>query len=198
MNAGDERYLTADEERLLLEIARDTLDAWVQQRQRLDLAGYALTPAILERHGAFVTLTNQGELRGCVGYAANRAPLGETVRDNAINASSRDARFPAVTADELEDIRIEVSALTPGDTPESPFKVIRDPREIVIGRDGLCIQFDGARTGLLLPQVPGHHGWNVEQFLVAVCRKAQLPDNAWRDPRARLFRFSAQVFSEPE
>jgi AmmeMemoRadiSam system protein A len=198
MMLPSEHYLTIDEEALLLRIARETLSAWVRDGLKVDVSAYPLTPALCEKHGAFVTLTRQGELRGCVGYAANRAPLAESVRDNTINAASRDVRFPSIQLEEIDRIRIEVSALTPGDTVESPFKVVASIDEIEIGRDGLCIQFEGARAGLLLPQVPGHYGWDRQQFLNAVCRKAMLPEGSWRDPRAKLFRFSAQVFCEPE
>jgi len=195
---SSEQYLTPDEEKLLLRIARDTLDAWVRDGRKIDTAAYPLTSTLKEKHGAFVTLTDQGELRGCVGYAANRAPLAETVRDNTINAASRDPRFSSVQSGELESVRIEISALTPGDTLESPFKAVQIIDEIEIGRDGLCIQFDGAKSGLLLPQVPGHYGWDRSQFLSALCRKAQLPEGSWNDPMAKLFRFSAQVFREPQ
>lgn len=194
MNTED--YLTKEEERLLLRVARDAVVAAVQDKRRLDVASYSLTPTLLEKHGAFVTLRNQGELRGCIGYTASRVSLAEAVRDNAINAATQDFRFSPVTADELDSLSVEVSALTPGDTPGTPFKSVKDVSEIEIGRDGLYIEIPPNRGGLLLPQVPVEHGWDIDTFLAATCRKAGYPEDAWRDPRAQLYRFSAQVFSD--
>ncbi len=193
---NSEHYLSREEEAILLQIARDTLEAWVRSGKRLSLESYPLTPTLQEKHGAFVTLRNRGELRGCIGYTANREPLADTVRDNTINAASNDFRFPPVRPGELDDITIEISALTPGDTPDSPFKRVHSIDEIVIGRDGLYIEKPPSRGGLLLPQVAVEQGWDVPQFLSAVCRKAGYPDKAWEHENARLYRFSAQVFSE--
>ena len=195
---GSEHYLTKDEERLLLAIARDALEAWVRRGERLSLEPYTLTETLRSPHGAFVTLRRHGALRGCIGHTVSRESLVESVRDNAINASSRDPRFEPVQADELPEISIEISALTPGDSPDSPFKRVEDISEILIGRDGLFIERPPERGGLLLPQVATDQHWNVGQFLTAVCMKAGYPDGTWRDPNARLYRFSAQVFGEGE
>lgn len=193
-----EDYLTPEEERTLLQIARDSLDAWVLRGERLSLKPYALTETLRSLHGAFVTLRRHGTLRGCIGHTAGRESLAESVRDNAINAASRDPRFEPVQPEELPEVSIEVSALTPGDNPDTPFKRVNDISEIVIGRDGLYIELPPERGGLLLPQVATDQHWNVDQFLRAVCMKAGYPDGTWRDPRARLYRFSAQVFGESE
>jgi AmmeMemoRadiSam system protein A len=192
----DEHYLTHAEERLLLRVARDTLTEWVRGGRRLEITEYALTPALQEKHGAFVTLRIAGELRGCVGYPANIEPLAVAVRDNTINAATRDLRFAPVAPHEVPAIEIEISALTPGDTPASPFKRVHRISEIVIGRDGLYIEHPPAKGGLLLPQVAVEHGWNVGQFLEATCRKAGYPDRQWDKPGTLIYRFSAQVFSE--
>ncbi len=192
-----EHFLTWEEERLLLQIARDTLEAWVRRGERLDPESYPLTDTLRERHGAFVTLRKRGQLRGCIGHTVNREPLANSVRDNAINAASRDPRFEPVAPEELRQITVEVSALTPGDTADTPFKRVHDMSEICIGRDGLFIERPPERGGLLLPQVATDQHWNVEQFLRAVCMKAGYPEGSWREPDVRLYRFSAQVFSEP-
>jgi AmmeMemoRadiSam system protein A len=97
-----------------------------------------------------------------------------------------DPRFPPVTAEELPHLAYEISVL-------SPLRPVADPEEIVIGRDGLFL-LAGERTGLLLPQVPVERGWHREAFLRAICLKAGLPEDAWRWPDARLFRFEAEVF----
>jgi AmmeMemoRadiSam system protein A len=193
-----EHYLTREEEQLLLRIARDALDAWLHGRGPLALDAYSLTDAVREKHGAFVTLRNGPSLRGCIGHISNAAPLAAAVRDNAVNAATGDPRFEPVTAAELPALTIEVSALTPGDTPESPFRRVGALSEIVIGRDGLYIERAGSRGGLLLPQVATEQAWDVPAFLSAVCRKAGYPDRAWEQPDVTLYRFSAQVFSEGE
>jgi AmmeMemoRadiSam system protein A len=196
MNTATEDYLTREEEQILLRIGRDTLVSWVHRGEVPALEQYPLTPALREKHAAFVTLRERGQLRGCVGYTANIEPLAKTVQENTINAATRDTRFPPVDSSELDDIVIEISALTPGDAPETPFKEIHDHNEIVIGRDGLYISKPGTRGGLLLPQVPVEQRWGVPEFLAAVCRKAGYPDYAWQEPGVKLCRFSAQVFSE--
>ncbi len=192
----DEAFLTGQEGQLLLDIARDTLQEWTIRRATPPLERYELPPNLLNKHAAFVTLRNQGELRGCVGYTANTEPLAAAVRHNTVNAASKDTRFPPVEASELPDIAIEISVLTPGDTPETPFKRVRDAGEIVIGRDGLYVAQTGSKGGLLLPQVAVEEDWDRDAFLSAVCRKAGYTPNAWRDPDTRIYRFSAQVFSE--
>ncbi len=197
MDETSDFYLTDDEERLLLRIARDSLDAWATKEKRLSLEGYALTQGLREKHGAFVTLRRGKELRGCIGYTKSIEPLCETVRDNTINAAARDPRFPPITEEELDEIRIEISALRPGDTPDSPFIAVQSTDEIVIGRDGLYLDHAGPRGGgLLLPQVAVEQGWDTEQFLDAVCKKAGAESGAWQFPGNKLFRFSAQVFHE--
>lgn len=198
MTDTSENYLTNDEEALLLKIARATLEAHLKGQPRADLDALPPTPALRERHGAFVTLRHGGELRGCIGYTANEMPLVKAVEENAVNAATRDYRFPSVTAAELPDITIEISALTPGDSPETPFKKVRDISEIVIGRDGLYIERPPERGGILLPQVAVEQGWDVPTFLSAVCRKAGYPNHSWETPGYVLYRFSAQVFSERE
>jgi len=195
-NELNEHFMDEQEEQALLQIARNTLEAFVRTGRVPDVDEAALSPHLLERHGAFVTLRRHGELRGCIGYTSNHMPVTQAVQDNTVNAASRDPRFHSVRPEELPEIVIEISVLTPGDSPETPFKRVHDISEIVIGRDGLYIEKGYLRGGLLLPQVPVEQGWIVAQFLSAVCRKAGYADGAWRDPDAKLYRFSAQVFSE--
>ncbi len=196
MTTADETFLSQEDGALLLRVARRTLETWVEEGRLLSVEGLELPKPLLEKRGAFVTLRRGPCLRGCVGYTANIKPLAEAVRDNTINAASRDSRFEPVKAGELPEITIELSALTPGDSPESPMRAVQSIDEIVIGRDGVCIERYGEKGGLLLPQVAAEHGWGVEEFLDAVCHKAGYPPGAWRDPAYRLYRFSAQVFSE--
>lgn len=192
----DEHYLTKAEEISLLAVARDSLEVFVRREERLNLNELELSDTLWEPHGAFVTLRRDLELRGCIGFARNEKPLAEAVRDSAVSSASTDPRFRPIGESELHEVWIEVSALTPGDRPETPFRRVRDLDEIVIGRDGLFLERPSNRGGLLLPQVATDNGWNQEQFLTALCRKAGVEDGAWDDPENRLFRFSAQVFCE--
>lgn len=197
MTAPGTPFLDEAEQRLLLRIARDSLRAYVLTGERIALEPYPLTPALQARHGAFVTLRHGGMLRGCIGYTRGMESLAETVRDNAINAATRDPRFPPVTPAELDEVKIEISALCPGETPDSPFIAVHDVSEIEIGRDGLYLENAGPHGGgLLLPQVPVEQGWSLNEYLAGICRKAGVTDGAWQLPDAKLYRFAAQVFGE--
>ena len=196
MTETDEHFLSKEEERLLLKIARETLEIYIRENRVASLEDYQLTNPLRDAHGAFVTLHRGGQLRGCIGYIANTMPLAEAVRENVVNAATHDLRFTPVTEEELPEIEIEVSALTPGDTPETPFKKVNSINEIEIGRDGLFIEKPSKQGGLLLPQVAVEHQWNVRQFLSALCQKAGYSDGSWEQPDTSLYRFSAQVFSE--
>ncbi len=189
--AMSERVLSADEQQTLLKLARDTLETALQQKGKAgpDLARYELTPRLREKSGVFVTLKKHGQLRGCIGYIEGIKPIYQTVIDNAKNAAFNDPRFPKVRAEELKDITIEISVMT-------PLRRIQSVDEIVVGKHGLTIE-KGNRHGLLLPQVPGEWGWDRDTFLVHICRKAGLPDDAWKEG-ATLKVFSAQVFGEEE
>jgi AmmeMemoRadiSam system protein A len=138
--------------------------------------------------GAFVTLRIGGELRGCIGYIEYPGPVRTAVEDVARKAAFGDPRFDPLGPDELDQVQIEISVLT-------PMRRITSPGEITIGTDGLVIQYRG-RRGLLLPQVATEYGWDVEEFLENTCLKAGLPSGAWREPAAELEAFSAEVFSE--
>jgi len=137
--------------------------------------------------GAFVSLHHDGDLRGCVGTLVGEAPLPALVWRIARSAAFQDPRFPPLGPEELPGCEIEISVLGP---------LVRClPEEVVVGRDGLCVS-RGAYRGVLLPQVPTHAGWGREEFLAATCRKAHLPEDAWRDTTITLQRFEAEVFSE--
>ncbi len=189
-------YLSEAETRTLLRIARDSLEGYVREGRRVDVEDYPLTAPLREPHGAFVTLRSHGALRGCIGYTKSLESLALAVRDNAINAATRDPRFEPVKVEELPGVSIEISALCPGEEPGSPFIQVNHVSEIVIGRDGLYLDCATGRGGLLLPQVPVEQQWDLDQYLEGICRKAGVPEGAWRDPGNRLYRFSAQVFSE--
>jgi AmmeMemoRadiSam system protein B/AmmeMemoRadiSam system protein A len=179
--------LGMNEKARLLTIARGSITQYLDQGT---LPQFIVTePNLLRKSGAFVTLEQRGELRGCIGHILAQQPLYSTVQQAAIGAATEDARFPALSSEELAEIRIEISVL-------SPLKRITDVEEIDVGRHGLAIVADG-KSGLLLPQVASEEGWSRHQFLQAVCRKAGLPEDTWQQG-ASLYTFSAIVFGEEE
>jgi hypothetical protein len=185
-----DRILSDAEEQTLLRLAQATLVEWVERNsKKVDLSQFDLTPTLRRKLGAFVTLHAQGDLRGCIGYIEPIKPLYETVMDNARNAATEDTRFSPVTKKELRNIDIEISVL-------SPMRKIESVKEIVVGKHGLLIK-KGFNQGVFLPQVPVEQGWNLEQYLEGICRKAYLPRGAWKEG-AELSVFTAQVFGEKE
>ena len=143
--------------------------------------------ASAEMRGVFVTLHARGRLRGCIGVVEAFEPLGESIPRCAANAALRDPRFLPVRVDELPELEIELSLL-------SPFEPI--PSEnIEIGKHGLLIS-QGSKRGLLLPQVAVEHKFSRDQFLQETCRKAGLSANAWQEPDTKILGFTCEVFSE--
>lgn len=186
--AAPEPYrLTAQERAELLGIARLAVFQAVKEHKRYSPAE-PRSAALREPRGAFVTLKRRGELRGCIGHTVPQQPLYLTVRDVAIYAALQDPRFPAVTEAELQDLQFEISVL-------SPFRKIKDPREVRVGEHGLLVR-QGYREGLLLPQVPVEQKWDRHTFLDECCHKAGLHADAWKDPTTDLFVFTALVFSD--
>lgn len=181
--------LSEVDKQLLLKIARESIDAYLSNRPRPEY--YVTSPDLLNPQGAFVTLHNHGDLRGCIGNMEAGEPLYRVVEDCAVHAATLDPRFAPVTKGELEDIDIEISVL-------SPLTRVESIEEIEVGRHGLVIE-GNRRLGLLLPQVAGERGWSRKQFLEAICYKAGLPKDSWQDSsRYKLYTFMAEVFGEKE
>lgn len=177
--------LTESEQGEILKLAREALELHVRERRAPDFK--TKNPKFETKCGAFVTLHSHGDLRGCIGYVEAYKPLYQTIIEMAHAASTKDPRFPPVTADELGDIDIEVSVL-------SPLARITDFSKIVIGKHGLVVRM-GYYSGLLLPQVATEWGWDVKQFLTETCHKAGLPGDSYMNG-AEVYYFSAQVFGE--
>lgn len=172
----------------LLGLARRAIERWVVEgRHHLEATG-DLGLKILA--GAFVTLHREGELRGCIGRIHADRVLERVVQEMAMSAATADPRFPPLEAGEISEIDLEISVL-------SPFRLIENFSEIVVGRDGLLIT-EGMRSGLLLPQVAEEYGWDTETFLTHTCMKAGLPKDYWKMGRPKIQSFSAVVFSEKE
>jgi AmmeMemoRadiSam system protein A len=170
---------------VLIGLARDAITAAV----RGDVAPAARDAAILnERRGVFVTLTLGGRLRGCIGRIEPDLPLSSLLPLMAVASATEDPRFPAVSADEIDSLHIEISLLTPP-------ALLTDPATIEIGRHGLIIYARG-RRGVLLPQVADEYGWSAEEFLAQTCIKASLPPDAWRRAGAEVHTFETEIIAE--
>jgi AmmeMemoRadiSam system protein A len=179
--------LTRAQRTFLLGLARRSVEAAVGG------AGPALPetkdPIFLEKRGAFVTLKNGEDLRGCIGYPLPYKPLAAAVAEMAVAAATEDTRFEPIAEAELGDLEIEISVLT---VPHP----IGDVSEIEVGRHGIIVS-KGYHRGLLLPQVPLEYGWDLETYLRHGCLKAGLPQDEWKRG-ARIEVFEAEVFSEGE
>jgi len=151
--------------------------------------GTPVNPSLLAPGAAFVTLKRGGQLRGCIGQMVAREPLYLAVADCAIAAATRDPRFDSISEEELSDVRIDISVL-------SPLETVADLSVIEIGTHGLYIEKSG-HHGVLLPHIALELGLDREQFLNLTCRKAGLAPDAWKQG-AVIKVFSAQIFhSEP-
>lgn len=177
--------LGPDEQLLCLRLARQAIAHFVKTgNRRKPNIDYEI---LRQPRGVFVTLKVDNELRGCVGYPLPYSPLGEAIIELAIAACSEDYRFEPLKPVELNKLKIEISVLS---LPEA----VDDYRKIELGRHGIIIS-KGSQRGLLLPQVPVEHGWNLETYLSHGCLKAGLPQNEWQKG-VSIEIFTAQFFSE--
>jgi hypothetical protein len=155
-------------------------------------------PSLRSKAGVFVTIEEyeggRKGLRGCIGYPLPYAPLVEATIDSAISAATRDPRFDPMIETELPKVVFEVSVLTPPSLINADHP--RDyPKKIKVARDGLVVEM-GFNKGLLLPQVPVEWGWDEATFLSECCMKAGLPPDSWLSKDAKIYSFTAEVFSE--
>lgn len=144
-------------------------------------------PALQRKQGAFVTLTKDGQLRGCIGHMAEDLPLDQVVSSMALQAAFNDRRFTPVRSNEMDDIELEISVLT-------PFEQVSGYDQIKVGRDGVVLEKDGRRA-VFLPQVAPEQGWDRDTMLSHLARKAGLSADAWRNG-ATFYTFQAIVFAE--
>lgn len=169
----------------LLAFARHTLDDYLTSGTAPLARG--LPPAARRSQGAFVTLREKGELRGCVGHMSEDLPLGQVVGMMTLAAALEDPRFSPVEARELPDLQIEISALT-------PLERVNGPDAVVIGRDGVEIRKAG-RAAVFLPEVPIEEGWDRVTLMRNLCLKAGLPSDAWKSG-ADFYTFRSVHFRE--
>ena len=183
--------LDKDDRAYLLRLARESLEHAVRTGKALPKSRFAASApkATCAKMGAFVTLNDKvtGALRGCIGEILPVRPLVEAVAVRAADAAIHDPRFMPVSEQEFGNLRVEISVLTPP-------KPVKSWREIVIGRDGMTLEKDGA-FAVFLPQVAPEQGWDLETTLSYLARKAGLPTDAWREG-AKFETFQAEIFHE--
>ena len=178
--------LSNDEKELLLKAARKSISSKFGETDlpQFDPADY---PELKETLGAFVTLKINNNLRGCIGYMIGQKPLYDTVVEVARQSAFADPRFPQLTKEELEKVKIEISVL-------SHFTPIDSYDEIEVGKHGLLLD-EGGRA-VLLPQVATEHNYDRAQFLTSLCHKAGLYGEYWKERVLKLKVFTALVFGE--
>ena len=182
---GDNNMLNGGQRKKMLKLARDSIIHYLKEGKRLPVKEN--DPILNKEMGAFVTLHKHGNLRGCIGNIVGRGPFYLTVRDMAVQAATGDPRFRPVTLEEMNEIDIEISAL-------SPMEKIEDPEKIEVGKHGVLVR-RGFTSGVYLPQVATETGWNREQFMNSLCgHKAGMPADAWKKGECDIYVFTAEVF----
>ncbi len=181
--------LSKEQRKKLLDIARRSIETYLMNGKKMEIKEN--DPILSQELGAFVTLRQAGQLRGCIGNMVGNKPLYLTVRDMAVEAATGDPRFSSVELAELKNIEIEISVL-------SVLEKVDSADKIQLGKHGVIIK-RGFNSGVFLPQVAEETGWTKEEFLSHLCaQKAGLPANAWKDKSTEIFIFTAEVFSEKE
>jgi AmmeMemoRadiSam system protein A len=185
--------LTVLEHDLLLRVAREAINATAHRQPipKLDLAG--MPPTLTVQRTSFVTLTRYGELRGCIGGLEARMPLVADVQEHAIGAATQDPRFDPVTPNEVAELHIEISVLTPQEsvtyaTPEELLKILRPHI------DGVTL-VNGYRRATFLPQV-----WekvpDPKTFLEMLSEKMGAQPETWRSAQTQVYRYQVEMFEE--
>lgn len=180
---------TDSQKKYLLTLARETIAQYLKEHKIG--AAKSADAALNAPCGVFVTLHEQGELRGCIGNMTAAQPLVESVRDMAIASATEDPRFAPLRLAELAHVDIEISVL-------SPLEKVRSADDIVLGKHGVVVK-KGFSSGVFLPQVALETRWSKEEFLSYLClHKAGIPADSWKDPRTELYVFTAEVFGEKD
>jgi len=180
--------LSIEEKEILLKAARESILADFSEGE-VTKVDYKAYPKLKMELGAFVTLKINDQLRGCIGYIIAQKCLFETIVEAAKHSAFGDPRFSELSRDEVDEVIIEISVL-------SPFEPIKSYDEIEVGKHGLLLE-EGGRA-VLLPQVATEQNYNRAQFLTALCHKAGLYGNYWKERMLNIKVFTALVFSEEE
>ena len=184
-----EEVISEEGQKRLLSIARQTLEATIREEPVPEFE--ETSEELVAPRGLFVTLTKKGRLRGCLGHFTSDRPLYEMVSETAVASATDDPRFvhQQITPDELAEVEIEISVL-------SPMRRIDDPLSIELGTHGIYIK-KGWRSGTFLPQVATEHNMTKEEFLSSCCsHKAGMAPDAWKDKDTEVYVYTAQVFHE--
>jgi len=181
---GVDLVLNEEEKKTLHQIAKTVIENKAKGKAVPDFK--VESPTLKENRGAFVTIHKRGQLRGCIGYIEGQGPLHKTIERMAEAAAFKDPRFTPVKENELPELELEISVLT-------PLKRITDVNEIQVGKHGIYI-VKGMWAGLLLPQVATEYGWDRQTFLEHTCQKANLPSKAWKEKDTEIYIFSADIF----
>ena len=182
---------TEKEKQQLLQLARNTINIYLEKHQIPEIDTDTLSPVLKSKAGAFVTLKKSGSLRGCIGHFEADKPLCNMVQQMAVAAATQDYRFASVSLPEMDSVDIEISVLT-------PLQKIADVNKIRLGVDGVYIR-KGNRSGTFLPQVATDTGWNLEEFLGHCARdKAGIGWEGWKEKDCEIYVYQAIVFGEKE
>ncbi len=178
--------LTKQEQITLLSIAREAITSHLS-------TGTLIEPeckedALNQQRGCFVTLSQEGQLRGCLGTFTSNRPLCQEVAIMAVAAATEDPRFYPMRVEDLDNFSIEISVL-------SPLRKTNEPTDIIVGLHGIYLEKEGQR-GVLLPQVAVEHQWDRESFLQHTCHKAGLDKDAWQAEDCDIYLFTAQIMKE--
>ncbi|HSR88414.1 MAG TPA: AmmeMemoRadiSam system protein A, partial [Pontiella sp.] len=185
LSCEPELELSSSDKIGLLSLARHSIARRIRSNEpELHLE---ITPPMQDIMGAFVSLHRHGQLRGCIGEIFPRRELYEAVAEQAVNAAFHDPRFPRLKEEELDEIDIEISALT------TPHRV-NSQNEIQIGRHGIVL-YKGSRSAVFLPQVAPEQGWGLEETLAHLSMKAGLAPDDWKSG-CEFHVFEAIVFGE--
>lgn len=180
--------LTDEEKGVLILAARDSILSLFGEKVP-PIIDYSYFPRLGQvGQGAFVTITIDNKLRGCIGYISSNMTLLDTVCNAAEQAATNDPRFYPLSEEEFHKVNIEISIL-------SPLIPISNYQQIEIGKHGLVLDTNENRA-LLLPQVAIENNYNIQQFLTALCEKASIDPFAWEADFLDIKTFTATVFSE--
>ncbi len=180
-------YLPFDSQKRLIELSRMALEEVVFGAK--GQVGQVEDPYLLSsEYGSFVTLHKRTKLRGCIGTCFPTSPLYKTVSEMTRAAAAQDHRFSSIAKDEIHDIHIDISIL-------SPLERAPDPLFLIVGEHGLHVA-NGEKRGVLLPQVATEYGWDIKTFLSQVCLKADLPEDSWKSKDTQVSSFTTLIIEE--
>lgn len=185
--------LSKEDGNYLIKIAKLAVETYLKKGEKINVPEDC-PEHLKEKLGVFVTLNENNNLRGCIGYPEPIDPLINATIDVAISAAVNDPRFPSLTEEELKYIDFEVTVLT------KPMLLrVDNPSEylnkITIGNDGLIVE-KGFNKGLLLPQVATERNMDAEVFLSNTCMKAGLEAQCWLEKETKIYTFQGQIFKE--